>query len=59
MSLIKDIFGGKTDSEDIDYELKDKNENIIHDGDGNYTSEWEEDWLGVERPEGKNSGSDS
>ena len=45
MNLLKDLFGGKTDSEeelrrDIDYDLKDNNDKQI-DAD---TSEWEEDW---------------
>ena len=60
MSLIRDIFGGRSEEEeelrkDIDYDLKDTNQNNL-DAD---TSEWEEDWMGVERPEGKQSGSDS
>ena len=60
MSLIKDLFGGKSDSEDelkkeIDYDLKDNNDHNLEAD----TSELEEEWLGVERPEGKSSGSDS
>ena len=60
MSLIKDLFGGKSDSEDelkkeIDYDLKDNNDHNLEAD----TSEWEEEWLGVERPEGKSSGTDS
>ena len=60
MNLIKDIFGGKSDSDeeirkDFDYDLKDNNDNNLEAD----TSEWEEEWMGVERPEGKSSGSDS
>ena len=45
MNLLKDLFGGKSDSEeelrrDIDYDLKDDNDQQL-DAD---TSEWEEDW---------------
>ena len=54
---MKDIFGGRSDSDkEIDYDLKDINNEDNLEAD---TSEWEEDFHGVERPEGRQTGSDS